>query len=119
MGIALSRRRHDFTDAERKLLDRARPFLIQIYRNALAFGAVTERAGRDPPMMGRLLERGLTRREAAVLSAVAHGGSNADVARALAVSERTVGKHLQHCYRTLGVPNRSAAATLAWTLVCK
>ena len=117
VGIALSRRRQDFTDAERKLLDRARPFLIQIYRNALAFGAVTERAGPDPPMIGCLLERGLTGREAAVLSAVAHGSSNADVASALAVSERTVGKHLQHCYRKLGVPNRSAAAALAWTLV--
>jgi len=91
VGIALSRRTRDFTDAERDLLDRARPFLIQIYRNALAHGALAQGAAPGGPMLGRLLDRGLTRREAAVLRAVAHGGSNADVASALEVSERTVG----------------------------
>jgi DNA-binding CsgD family transcriptional regulator len=116
VGIAFSRRTRDFSDAERDLLDRARPFLIQIYRNALAYGALAGAAGPGRPMIERLLERGLTRREAAVLSGVAHGASNADVASALAVSERTVGKHLQHCYHKLGVANRSAAAALAWTL---
>src|ERR1700730_14295043 len=32
VGIALSRRARDYTDTERTLLDRARPYLIQIYR---------------------------------------------------------------------------------------
>ncbi len=31
------------------------------------------------------------------------------------VSERTIGKHLQRCYRKLGAANRSgAAATVVW-----
>ncbi len=82
VGIALSRRRRDFSDAERDLLDRARPFLIQIYRNALAFAAATAHAGPDDPMIERLLGRGLTRREAAVLSAVAHGAARTPMSRA-------------------------------------
>ena len=36
VGIALSRGGRDYTDAERLLLDRARPYLIQIYRAAIA-----------------------------------------------------------------------------------
>jgi DNA-binding NarL/FixJ family response regulator len=45
----------------------------------------------------RLIEYGLTPREAAVLARVARGLSNADVAAELVISERTVGKHLQRC----------------------
>ena len=117
VGIALSRRARDFTDAERRLLDRARPFLIQIYRNALAYTALCASLGpADAAMTERLHARGLTGREAAVLCAVARGASNADVAVALKLSERTVGKHLQRCYRKLGVSNRSQAAAIAWTL---
>jgi DNA-binding NarL/FixJ family response regulator len=65
-------------------------------------------------MTARLLERGLTPAETEVLTHVAHGQSNADIAAALGVSERTIGKHLQRTYHNLGVTNRSQAATLAW-----
>jgi DNA-binding NarL/FixJ family response regulator len=57
---------------------------------------------------------GLTRREAEVLRAVAHGATNADVARALVISPRTVAKHLEHAYRKLGVESRTAAAMRAY-----
>jgi hypothetical protein len=36
LGVALSRAHDDFSDAERDVLDAARPFLIQCYRNAIA-----------------------------------------------------------------------------------
>jgi DNA-binding CsgD family transcriptional regulator len=120
LGIALSRSSRDFTDAERNLLDRARPYLIQIYRAAIAHTALGERLrAREPPavQVERLVERGLTPREAIILTHVARGQSNADIAAELAVSDRTVGKHLQRCYRKLGAANRSRAATIAWELM--
>jgi DNA-binding CsgD family transcriptional regulator len=119
VGVALSRCARDYSDAERKMLDRARPYLIQIYRSALAYSVLEARCqAREPvgPQALQLVELGLTPREAAVLSRVARGLSNADIAAELSVSERTIGKHLQHCYRKLGVANRSQAATLTWTL---
>jgi DNA-binding CsgD family transcriptional regulator len=54
----------------------------------------------------------LTRREAAVLRSVATGLSDKQAARALGVSPRTVGKHLEHIYAKLGVGGRTEAAAL-------
>ena len=61
-----------------------------------------------PPAAGRHLA--LTSREAEVLRLVAEGRTNAQVARALRVSARTVQKHLEHVFAKLGVDNRTAAA---------
>jgi DNA-binding CsgD family transcriptional regulator len=60
---------------------------------------------------------GLTAREAQVVRLVALGSSNRDVAAALGVSDRTVGKHLEHAFRKLEVRTRSEAAARAWALV--
>lgn len=51
----------------------------------------------------------LTAREAEVLSLVAEGLSDAQVAEKLYVSPRTVGGHLRGAYRKLGVTSRTAA----------
>ncbi|MHB8531810.1 MAG: helix-turn-helix transcriptional regulator [Solirubrobacteraceae bacterium] len=117
VGIALSRRERDFSDEERDLLEQARPYVIQVYRAALAHTALAAQLRvREPtgPRVERLVERGLTAREAAVLAYVARGLSNTDIAAELRVSERTVGKHLQRCYRKLEATNRSHAAAIAW-----
>jgi DNA-binding CsgD family transcriptional regulator len=118
LGVALSRREGDFTDAERDLLNRARPFLIQGYRNALAFER--ERAhrpgGAPTAMESGLRDAGLTRREAEAVCLVARGASSADAATALEVGVRTVDKHLQHAFAKLGVKTRSQAAARAWEL---
>lgn len=119
VGIALSRSTRDFTNMERTLLDRARPYLIGIYRTTIAYSALAAdlRAREESaPHLQRLLERGLTTREAEVLSRVARGRSNKDVAAEIGVSERTIGKHLQRCYRKLGATDRSHAAAIAWDL---
>jgi DNA-binding CsgD family transcriptional regulator len=56
---------------------------------------------------------GLTRRQAEVLALVADGRRNDEIAHALSVSPRTVKKHLESIYATLGVHTRTAAAAAA------
>jgi DNA-binding CsgD family transcriptional regulator len=118
LAIALSRGGEDYTDAERDLADRARPFLIQAYLNALAYESL--RASRPgtggAPALDSLRAAGLTRREAEVVRLVALGRSNQHVAAELGISDRTVGKHLEHSFRKLGVGDRSSAAARAWAL---
>lgn len=56
---------------------------------------------------------GLTAREAEVLTWIARGKPNRDIGDILALSPRTVNKHLEVVFRKLGVENRASAAVLA------
>ena len=60
---------------------------------------------------------GLTMREAEVLLWIARGKSNRDIADILALSPRTVNKHLEGIYTKLGVENRASAAVMASRLL--
>lgn len=111
LGVALSRLAPDYTRADCELVNRARPFLIQAFRNAVEL----DRRGGGA-MRASLRSSGLSEREAEVVALVAHGGSNAAVAERLGLSPRTVQKHLENAFRKLGVADRSAAATRAWEL---
>jgi DNA-binding NarL/FixJ family response regulator len=57
-------------------------------------------------------DAGLTRREREILSLVAEGRSNSQLARMLWVTEQTVKFHLSNIYRKLDVSNRTEAS--AW-----
>jgi DNA-binding CsgD family transcriptional regulator len=118
LAIALSRGERDYSDAERDLANRARPFLIQAYLNAVAFSSLrTARAPRHGgPDLAALRAAGLTCREAEVLRLLALGNSNQRIAAQLGISHRTVGKHLEHVFRKLRVGDRSSAAARAWEL---
>ncbi|MGA2453489.1 MAG: helix-turn-helix transcriptional regulator [Solirubrobacteraceae bacterium] len=113
LGIALSRGKRDFTATERDLLNLARPYLIQAYQNAIAYTQLARGAGRQI-VVADLRALGLTGRQSEVLRLVAMGYSDQDAAAALGISVRTAQKHLEHCYRTLDVGDRSQAARLAW-----
>jgi DNA-binding CsgD family transcriptional regulator len=114
LAIVLHREDRDFSDAERDFCNRARPFLIQAYRNATAHD---EARRQGLPALEPALEAGgLTSREAQVMRLVALGGSNRDVGGTLGLSERTVQKHLERAFRKLGVTTRSEAAARAWEL---
>ena len=63
----------------------------------------------------RAKEFHLSARELEILELVAKGSSNADIARALWVSEPTVKFHLSRVYRKLGVSSRTEAAWIART----
>jgi DNA-binding NarL/FixJ family response regulator len=56
---------------------------------------------------------GLTRRELEILTLVAEGHSNAQLARMLWVTEQTVKFHLSNIYRKLNVANRTEASRWA------
>lgn len=113
LGISLSRATRDFSAIERDLLNLLRPYLIQAYRNALAHTLLARGAGRQI-VVSDLRPLGLTQRQAEVLRLVAMGHSDHDAAAALGIGIRTAQKHLERCYRVLGVSDRSQAARLAW-----
>ena len=69
------------------------------------------RCAHQPPQ-----GRPLTKREAEVLSWVALGKSNAEIAEILQVCTKTVDKHLERIYPKLGVENRTAAASHVQTI---
>jgi DNA-binding CsgD family transcriptional regulator len=124
IAIALCRTDSDYTDEEREVVERARPFLIQAWRNAIDHTALRDElaarplgpTGGDDTAVEGLRARGLTGRQAQVLALVARGRSNRDAGAILGISERTVQKHLEHCYRALDLPGRSAAAEMVWGL---
>ncbi|TXF11050.1 response regulator transcription factor [Pelomicrobium methylotrophicum] len=68
-------------------------------------------AGEAPA--SRIAMAALTPRETEVLSWIAKGKTNRDVAEILGISPRTVSKHLEHVFEKLGVETRAAAAALA------
>jgi DNA-binding CsgD family transcriptional regulator len=111
LGVVLSRERHDFSDHERDLLNLARPYVIQLYRNALAH---TISSNGIQIEIENLQPLGLTRRQAEVLRLIATGHTAPEAAAVLGIAARTAQKHLELCYRALGVSNRSEASRIAW-----
>jgi DNA-binding CsgD family transcriptional regulator len=60
-----------------------------------------------------LSQLSLTTREREILVLVAAGKTNAEIGVVLAISARTVQKHLEHIFQKLGVETRTAAAVFA------
>ena len=94
---------------------RARPLreeLESLARRArLQIGEGSRVAGRDAG-----LERfELTPRELEVLTLLAAGQTNREIAGELFISDKTASVHVSHILAKLGVPNRAAAAALAHT----
>jgi DNA-binding CsgD family transcriptional regulator len=119
LAIALSRRDPDYSDAERALLERVRPAIVQAYRHAVAHTRLLRGFTREQArttIAAALRGAGLTTREADIVSLLAVGRSVASLSAELAISVRTANKHLQAGYRKLGVSSKPAAVDAAWTL---
>ncbi len=84
----------DFSDREVMVLALLRPHLIALYRHHQRLRAAT------PDLTPRQLE---------ILRLVAMGSTNRQIARALAVSEGTVHKHMENIFTRLDVGSRTGA----------
>lgn len=102
----------------------AQGYLLKGVPRAEIFAAVrTVGAGGSliqPPVAARLIDRlarpeppTLTAREQEVLSLMAQGRANKEIAAALGVSERTVKFHVSGIFSRLGVSNRTEAVSRA------
>jgi DNA-binding NarL/FixJ family response regulator len=67
----------------------------------------------SPPDEAQLPD-GLTPREATVLTLIAQGLSNAEIAERLTVTETTVKSHINHVYGKTGARDRAQAAAYAY-----
>ena len=90
-------KRGGITERDVRVLELLTPHLVQLYRRAAA-----RRAAPADDV--------LTPREHEIVTLVAEGKSNKEIAATLWLSPNTVRKHLENAYDKLGVRNRSAAA---------
>ncbi len=99
----------------------ARGYILKDDEPEIIVGAIrTVLAGKTylaPHVAGKLAtrisENTLSEREAQILTLVAEGRSNDDIARTLHISESTVKYHLRNAYSKLGVTSRTAAVSAA------
>ncbi len=91
----------------RRELEAAREALRQV-------GAWPDADEAERLLVPRALPAGLTAREVEVLRLVASGRSNAEIAAALVLSEKTVARHLSNIFTKLGVGSRTAATAFAF-----
>jgi DNA-binding CsgD family transcriptional regulator len=107
VSFVLNRSGYGFSDRDREVLELMRPLLGNLYR--LSTTALSPTPALTPE---------LTPREREVLSWVAAGKTDRDIASILGMSPRTVHKHLQHVYEKLGVETRTAAVMRARAVGC-
>lgn len=111
VGIALNRHRHDFTDEEAAMLELLRRPLRACYRRLVEreqlLGMLSGTEADE--IAARAVALGLSERQSEIMHGVARGASNAEVAVSLAISRRTVEKHLQNIYARLEVTSRTQA----------
>lgn len=87
------------------------PSTIRQATSGTVFSTVGVAPDGTPPPGAR--RAGLTERETAILTELALGRSNEEIARALWITPQTVKFHLTNAYRKLGVKNRSEATRAA------
>lgn len=80
-----------------------------------AFGYLLMKCERVEVHADHLVQLPVTEREREVLALVAAGKTNGEIATILAISSRTVQKHLEHIFQKLGVETRTSAAVCALT----
>jgi DNA-binding CsgD family transcriptional regulator len=123
-GVSLGRAGRGYTEDERDVLALVIPHVraalrraetapveIQALRVAPTLATTILGGGLTPEALGGDLR--LTAREKQVLSLVARGLTDQQIAGRLGVSVRTINKHLEHVYAKLGVSNRQAAVHAA------
>jgi DNA-binding CsgD family transcriptional regulator len=109
VSFVLNRRAHDFSDREVALLNQVRPAIAGLFRRTGWLDRMAAPPRHDTLAATPPVAAVLTPRERDVMHWVAAGKTDRDVADILAISHRTVHKHLQQVYNKLGVETRTAA----------
>ena len=78
-----------------------------------AVAAVLEAGGAPPVDVRQGYPAGLSEREVEVLRLIARGYTSKAIARALTITEKTAGHHVEHIYAKIGVSTRVGAALFA------
>ncbi|MEO8656496.1 MAG: helix-turn-helix transcriptional regulator, partial [Ramlibacter sp.] len=119
-SIVLNRRALDFSERDKERLELLRPHLSFLYRQACrarrATAAIAASSPPAQPAQPEPIPALLTQREGEVMQWLSYGKTDADIAALLAISPRTVHKHLEHIYVKLGVETRTAAVMRARSL---
>jgi DNA-binding CsgD family transcriptional regulator len=107
----LVREGRDFSDAEAGVAAAVAPVLA-------SFGFMYDRLEpwQELTRTSSNTSTALTARELSVLASLADGCAAGAIGRRLGISNRTVGKHLEHIYRKLGCSDRLVAVTLGYQL---
>lgn len=97
--------------ASRFVVDQSgrRLFVQLLFRETDSICLLLERSPGIAATLGA--HRILTRRQIEVLTWVARGKTNAEIAKILGLKPKTIGKYLERIYPKLGVENRTAAAS--------
>jgi DNA-binding CsgD family transcriptional regulator len=109
---------------ERSVIDHGQPFMrshlgtgLMVHfvpdRERASAGYLLLRCHRVDIGADHLVDLPVTGRERESLALVAAGKTNREIAALLAISARTVQKHLEHVFQKLGVETRTAAAICA------
>ena len=101
------------TDGARMEWDAA----MRVFRQFGAAPALAEAEAlmREPSSTTRPVAGGLTSREIEVLRLIARGKTNRAIGRELAISEKTVARHVSNIFTKLGLSSRAAATAYAFT----
>jgi DNA-binding CsgD family transcriptional regulator len=111
VSFVFNRRGRDFSAREVARLEQVRDVASRLFRRTRALERARASWADEPAAAAPALRRPtlLTGREHEVLRWVAAGKTDRDIAAILAISHRTVHKHLQAAYAKLGVETRTAA----------
>lgn len=115
--LAFNRARLGFSHRDRAVADLVTPHLAQAVarrQHLASLTAAVRSLGRHGEQVEQALGRlsALTAREREVVEQILGGVTDREIARSLAISQRTVHKHLQRIYGKLGLGNRTSLIAL-------
>ena len=111
--LFLSGKRTESYDRVAGLLIGADDYLVKPYAPDELLTRVRLLEERSRPLAGVVTSK-LSRRETEVLRLLAQGLTQHDIAGRLTISPKTVGTHIEHVLRKLGVHSRAQAVALAF-----
>lgn len=116
-GPVFNRARRGFSHRDRAVADLVTLYLAQALarrERVASLTAAVRSLDRHTEQVEQALPRlsALTAREREVVEQLLGGVSDREIARSLAVSQRTVHKHLERIYRKLGLGNRTSLVAL-------